>query len=114
LRDAVAVGDGVLIYHSSCRPAGVAGVARVTRAAYPDPDQFDVESRYYDPKSREENPRWYRVDLAFEHKLPTLLALADIKANPQLEGMVLLRQPRLSVQPVTEAEWSVITTWARR
>lgn len=109
LRDVVRVGDGVLVYHSSCRPAGVAGIARICRAAYPDPDQFDPDSRYYDPKSTVGDPRWFRVDLVFVRKLPVLVTLADIKNNPALADMVLLRQPRLSVQPVTSDEWTLLT-----
>lgn len=114
LRDKVAVGDQVLIYHSSCKLVGVAGTGKVVQAAYPDPDQFNPESKYYDPKAGEDNVRWYRVDVVFGEKFPQVLALKTIKAMPGLEDMVLLKQGRLSVQPVTTKEWQQIVKAARR
>ncbi len=110
LRDRVAEGDQVLIYHSSCKRVGVAGTAEVVRAGYPDPDQFDPESKYYDPKASADNPRWYRVDVVFRSKFSELVPLPRLKATPGLENMVLLKQGRLSVQPVTEQEWQIITS----
>ena len=108
LRDHVAVGDGVLIYHSSCRAVGVVGTAQISRSAYVDPDQFDANSPYYDAKATAETPRWYRVDLVFMAKFSQLVPLALIKATPNLADMVLLRQSRLSIQPVTEPQWQLI------
>lgn len=108
LRDKVGVGDEVLIYHSSCKQVGVAGTATVVRAAYPDPDQFDPESKYYDPKASENNVRWYRVDVVFQSRFSRLVPLAELKATPGLENMVLLKQGRLSVQPVTRKEWRIV------
>lgn len=113
LRDRVAVGDEVLIYHSSCKTVGVAGTGRVVRAAYPDPAQFDPDSKYYDPKASEDAVRWYCVDVVFGEKFPEVLPLARLKAMPGLENMVLLRQGRLSVQPVTASEWRQIIEAAR-
>lgn len=108
LRDQVQEGDEVLIYHSSCKRVGVAGTARVVREGYPDPDQFNPENKYFDPKADPENPRWYRVDVVFTGKFARFLPLTDIRAHPALQDMVLLRQGRLSIQPVTTAEWTLI------
>ena len=108
LRDRVTVGDGVLVYHSACARPAVVGTAVVTRAAYPDPAQFDPESPYHDPRADQDAPRWFCVNIRFERKFSTPLALADIKQMPELADMVLVRQGRLSIQPVTEREWSTI------
>lgn len=101
------LGDHALFYHSNADPPGAAGVAEVSREAYPDPAQFDPKSDYYDPKSDPKNPRWVRVDVRFVQKLPHLVSLATLKADPELEGM-LVRKPgmRLSVQPVDEAHFA--------
>lgn len=114
LRDQVAVGAQVLIYHSSCKEVGVAGIAKVVSAPYPDPLQFDPESPYFDPKSPTDNPRWVSVDIAFVEKFDRVLRLQAIKAMPELAGMVLIRQGRLSVQPVQAPEWRAIVAAARR
>lgn len=108
LRDEVARGDEVFIYHSSCKQVGIAGTARVCRAAYPDPDQFDPGSRYFDPKSKTGDPRWFCVDVVFDRKFDRLIPLSELKQQPGLENMVLLKQGRLSVQPVTAAQWRII------
>jgi predicted RNA-binding protein with PUA-like domain len=113
LRDRVAEGDEVLIYHSSCRTVGVAGTGKVVRAAYPDPAQFDPDSKYYDPRASRDNVRWYCVDVIFGEKFPEVLPLAQLKQMPGLENMVLLKQGRLSVQPVTASEWRQILEAAR-
>ena len=98
-------GDQVLFYHSSTNPTGVAGVAKVVSKAYPDPTQFDPKSRYHDKKSTPGQPRWWLVDIAFVRKLERVVCLREIKSEPSLEDMVLVRNSRLSVQPVTEAEY---------
>ena len=109
LRDQVKVGDKVFIYHSSCADVGIAGIARVIRAAYPDPSQFDSGSAYFDAGSRPESPRWISVDVRHEKTLKHLLPLAALKANPALVDMPLVRRGnRLSVMPVTTAEWQAI------
>ncbi|GAB3280515.1 EVE domain-containing protein [Parahaliea aestuarii] len=105
LRDAVQQGDQVLIYHSQCRPVGVAGTAEVVRAGYPDPAQFDPQSHYFDARASQEAPRWYCIDIRFVSAFPHTVTLADIKSEPALEDMVLRRQGRLSVQPVSPQEW---------
>jgi predicted RNA-binding protein with PUA-like domain len=108
LRDQVAVGDEVLIYHSSCKHIGVAGTARVTRDAYPDPDQFNPDSKYFDSKATDDNVRWYCVDVVFAEKFDRLIPLAELKIQHELKDMMLLKQGRLSVQPVTTEEWHLI------
>jgi len=108
LRDQAAVDDEVFIYHSSCKNVGVVGTAKVVTAAYPDPTQFDPESDYYDPKSTQESPRWVSVDIQVTKTFPRIISLTEIKAQSALENMVLVKQSRLSTQPVTKTEWDFI------
>jgi len=109
LRDDIQPDDRVLYYHSRTKPPHVVGVARVTRGGYPDPTQFDPEAKYFDPKSNPESPRWFVVDLVPEGKLAQIVSLADLKANPALEGMPVIRRgQRLSVQPVDEAHFAEV------
>jgi predicted RNA-binding protein with PUA-like domain len=110
MRDGMQVGDGVLFYHSSCEVPGVAGIAEVASAAYPDPSQFDRKSDYYDAASKREEPRWYLVDVKFKRKLKRTIALTELKERAaELEGFPLLaRGNRLSVLPVTTAQWDFI------
>lgn len=106
LRDEVNVGDGVLFYHSNAKPPGIAGIARVTRSGYPDPTQFDTESKYFDPKATEAKPRWFVVDIEFVSKLDEVVSLASLKADEALDGMLVTRKgQRLSVQPVEDRHW---------
>jgi predicted RNA-binding protein with PUA-like domain len=108
MRDAMRPGDGVLFYHSSCAEPGIAGLAQVASAAYPDPTQFDAASPYADPKSRPEAPRWLSVDVRLLRKT-RLLPLARMRQCPALATMrVLQRGNRLSVTPVTESEWAAV------
>ena len=108
LREA-AVGDGVIFYHSSADPPAAVGAATIARAAYPDATQFDAKSDYFDADSKKDEPRWFVVDVKFAEKFPRAVTLAELRANPALEGMVLLRKgSRLSVQPVTAAEWKIV------
>ena len=102
-------GDRALYYHSNASPSGIVGIARVVREAYPDPTALDSRSEYHDPKSTPENNRWSLVDFKFEKKSRELIPLAEIKKVRELKDMVLLNNSRLSVQPVTAAEWRVIT-----
>ena len=115
LRDEIAKGDGVLFYHSSCAVPGVAALAKVVREGYPDATQFEEGSKYYDPKSKPENPRWFVVDVKADKKLARLVPLSELRDTPGLEDMPLLRKGmRLSVQPVAEAEWDIIVGLAKR
>ncbi|MDQ2077284.1 EVE domain-containing protein [Marinimicrobium sp. ABcell2] len=114
LRDQVQVGDEVFVYHSQCKVPGVAGIARVVKNAYPDPAQFDPESDYFDPKASPDQPRWYAVDVQFVDKFAQVVPLKALKQETALEDMVLLKQGRLSVQPVKASEWQHIVKLAQR
>jgi predicted RNA-binding protein with PUA-like domain len=108
MRDAMRAGDGVLFYHSSCAEPGIAGIAEVASAAYPDPTQFDSASKYFDPKATRDNPRWQLVDVRALRKT-RLLTLPELRAHPELAQMqILQRGNRLSITPVTTAEWRCI------
>jgi predicted RNA-binding protein with PUA-like domain len=109
MRDGMRVGDGVFFYHSNCAEPGIAGIAEVASDAYPDPSQFDPKSKYFDPGSSRDNPRWMLVDVKFVKKLGRTITLDELKNHPKLEGMTLLRKGnRLSVMPVDAAEWKYI------
>jgi predicted RNA-binding protein with PUA-like domain len=108
MRDAMQVGDGVLFYHSSCAEPGIAGIAEVASQAYPDKSQFDRKSDYYDPASKKDAPRWVNVDVRALKKT-RLVPLHELRQHKALQKMVLLRPGnRLSITPVTEAEWKYI------
>jgi len=108
------VGDLVLFYHSNADPPAIAGIAEVVRTAYPDDTQFDKLSHHYDPASTPEVPRWDMVDIKYRETFKTSLPLDRLKQEPRLKDMVLLRKgSRLSVQPVTDSEWTVIMKLAR-
>ena len=108
MRDGMKVGDGVLFYHSSCPEPGIAGIARVASGIKPDPTQFDPKSPYYDPASKKDDPRWLLVDVQALRKT-RLLALTELRANPELADLVVLRKGnRLSITPVEPAHWRVI------
>ena len=105
------VGDGVLFYHSSCAVPAIVGIAKVASVAYPDPTQFDPKSDYFDAKSTREEPRWSLVDVAFERKLKRAIPLEEIKQHTDAlgEGFALTqRGSRLSVSPVTSAQWKLL------
>ncbi|WP_445360630.1 EVE domain-containing protein [Microbulbifer sp. EKSA005] len=108
LRDKVKEGDGVLFYHSACKVPAVVGTAEVVRSAYPDPAQFDPESKYFDPKASEDKPRWYCVDIRWRSEFQRPVPLAEIKGISQLAEMVLVKQGRLSIQPVSGDEWQLL------
>ncbi|MBL8962270.1 MAG: EVE domain-containing protein [Gemmatimonadetes bacterium] len=109
MRDQMQVGDEVFIYHSNAEPPGIAGIAQVASSAYPDPTQFDPTDPHYDPDSSRESPRWMQVDVKAVKKLPRFVPLDALRANPKLAGMRLLqRGNRLSITPVTAAEWRAI------
>jgi len=104
------VGDLVFFYHSQTNPLAIIGIARVVRGAYPDPTQFDPSSHYFDSQSTPENPRWDTVDIQYHREFSAPISLPQLKEIPGLENMVLLRKgSRLSVQPVTEREWLIVT-----
>ena len=109
MRDQMRPGDGVLFYHSSCADPGIAGIAEVAGAPYPDATQFDRKSDYYDPKAKKDRPRWFNVDVKALRKT-RLVPLAELRRHAPLAGMVLLRPGnRLSITPVSAAQWMYIT-----
>ena len=115
LRDGVKRGDKVFIYHSSCKLVGIAGVAEVVRDGYPDTTQFNPESKYYDPKSSQDNPRWYRVDVKFVEKFSSVLPLSVIKTMDGITELPLVKKGgRLSIMPVEEAEWQQLYAAAKQ
>ncbi|MFN9210553.1 MAG: EVE domain-containing protein [Betaproteobacteria bacterium] len=108
MRDAMRVGDGVLFYHSSCAEPGIAGLAEVASAAYPDATQFDPASPYYDAKSTPEAPRWLLVDIRAVRKT-RLVSIAELRAHHELAAMAVLRRGnRRSITPVAASEWRFI------
>ncbi len=109
MRDLMRVGDGVLFYHSSCPQPGIAGIARVASEVYPDPTQFDPASPYFDPQSRPEEPRWLLRDVQALTKT-RLIGLAELRDTPALADMLVLKRGnRLSITPVSEEHWRIIT-----
>jgi predicted RNA-binding protein with PUA-like domain len=105
---AMAVGDAVLFHHSSAKPPGVAGLARVVRTGVVDETQFDPDGKYYDPKATRDVPIWDCVEVEYVATLPHFVSMDRIRAEPALAGMLLLRPGRLSVQPVTQGEYEAI------
>lgn len=109
MRDEMQIGDGVLFYHSNAKPAGVVGIARVCSKPYPDHTAFDNKSKYYDPKSTRESPRWIMVDVEFVSRFDGILSLAELREIPGLEDMMVTRKGmRLSIQPVTKEEFQIV------
>lgn len=108
---AMRAGDLVFLYHSNATPSAIVGVAEVARAAYPDPSVDDPRHAMYDPKRQGE--AWAAVDLAFHSRLPRPVTLAEVKAERSLAKMALVRISRLSVQPVTKAEWAAVHKLAK-
>jgi len=114
MRDEMQLGDGVLFYHSSCPEPGIAGLAEVASAAYPDATQFDAQSHYFDAKSPPEAPRWLHVDVKLVRKT-RLLPLAEMRETPSLASMVILKRGnRLSITPVTADEWHAVRALLER
>ena len=108
-------GDRVLFYHSNAEPPGVAGVAEVVREAYPDTAQFDPKSDYFDPKSPQDKPRWFMVDVGFVQRFPAVLPLPELKAEAALEGMEVLRKgSRLSGTAVSKEHFDHVLKLARK
>ena len=103
------VGDEVLFYHSNAEPSGVAGLARVSKAAEADKLQFDKKSEYYDEKATKEKPRWFCVQVEFVEKFPEVISLAELHQNEKLADMMVLKKgQRLSVQPVSDKHFEIV------
>src|SRR5258708_31460073 len=101
---AMKIGDMVFFYHSSVDPSAIVGTMEIVRESYPDPTQFDPKNIHYDPGSAPEAPRWFQVEVKFVEAFDRPMTLVEIRRHPFLKNMVLLKQGRLSVQPVTSAE----------
>jgi predicted RNA-binding protein with PUA-like domain len=115
MRDDMKVGDKVLFYHSSSKPTAVVGTARIVREAYPDATAWDPNDKHYDPKSSPGETVWTVVELQAGERLPNPVTLADVKANPKLKDMLLIRKgQRLSIQPVAEEEYDEIVAMGNR
>lgn len=109
MRDQMKIGDLAFFYHSSCKVPAVVGVMKVHSKAYTDPTQFDPESKYYDPKSQPDNPRWQLVDMEFVEKFDRPVPLSTLRTIAELSEMKLLKKGnRLSILPLTPSEWEVI------
>lgn len=113
MRDEMSKGDRVLFYHSATKVPAIVGTAVIARKAYPDNTAWDPDSRYFDPKSGPENPRWVMVDIRFQQAFAQPLSLQELRENPVLKDMMLLRRGmRLSIQPVTQAEYEAVLQMA--
>lgn len=110
LRDTIQVGDRVLFYHSNIPEPAVVGVAEVVRAGYPDTTALNPHAEHFDPKASTDAPIWYMVDVRYREPLQRAVTLESIKQNPLLADMPLVKRSRLSIQPVTDAEWHIILT----
>ncbi len=111
IRDAIAVGDEAFLYHSSCEPAGITGIVRVVRAAYPDPTAFDQHDDHYDAASKPDQPRWYAFDVQLARRFRHMVTLDALRAHAatDLAGLMILRTGnRLSITPVDTAHWRFI------
>ncbi|MEM8734556.1 MAG: EVE domain-containing protein [Planctomycetota bacterium] len=109
MRDDMKVGDLVLYYHSNAEPPGIAGVCKIVREGYPDHTAFDAKDKHFDPKSKKSEPTWYMVDVQLVEKFGSEISLPELKAMPELDGMVLLQKgSRLSVQPVSKEHFETI------
>ena len=110
MRDEMKLGDQVFFYHSNTQPPGIVGIMEIAREAYPDPTAFDPNSKYHDPKSDPDNPRWVMVDVKFKRRLKRIITLDELKGHAEALGdfALLRRGNRLSVMPVTEAQWAYV------
>ena len=114
LRDVMRVGDGVLFYASNADPSGVTGLASICRAGYPDHYAWQAGHKYFDARGTEADPVWYMVDVEFVERFAATVPLATLKRTPGLEEMMVTKKgSRLSVQPVTRAEYDVVTALGR-
>jgi len=109
MRDQMKLGDLVFFYHSNCDEPGIVGIMEVVRESYPDHTAFDPQSKYFDPKSSPEAPRWFMVDIKYVRHTSRVISLAEMKEHEALENMPLVRKGnRLSIMPVTQQEWEYI------
>lgn len=110
-RDTMSMGDLAFFYNSNSDPSGIIGIMEIVSEAYPDPTQFDPTSHYFDPKSPLDAPRWLLRDVSFREKFARVVPLAELRTIPGLEEMLVIKKgQRLSVLPVAEDEWRLITS----
>ena len=109
MRDQMKIGDGAFFYHSNTKPLAIVGTMNIVSESYPDPTQFDPDSKYFDPASTHDSPRWMLVDVQFTMRFDPPVTRERIRETPGLEDMMLLKKgSRLSIQPVTPREWQII------
>lgn len=114
LRDQIKLGDRAFFYHSNANPSAVVGIVECVREGYPDDTQFDRNSPYYDPDSPGDKPRWFQVDVRAVERLARPVSITELRLDPALKSMALLRISQLSVQPVTPVEWKAVLKHAQR
>jgi predicted RNA-binding protein with PUA-like domain len=115
MRDDMKIGDKVLFYHSNAKPPGVVGTAKIVKESYPDFTAFDAKNKHFDPKSKQDSPTWFMVDIKLDKKFKRLIPLDELKSNKALDGMVLLQKgSRLSVQPVSKKHFDLIVKLAAK
>jgi len=115
MRDEMQKGDGVLFYASNADPSGVTGLAEIVRAGYPDHTAWEKGHKYFDPATKKDAPAWFMVDIGFVERFPGVVALETLKATKGLESMMVTQKgSRLSVQPVTKAEYEIVARLGRR
>ncbi len=113
LRDEIKIGDGVLFYHSNCLEPSIVGLAKVVRDGYPDHTALDPRAKHFDPKSTDDKPLWFMVDVQYLCPLPKPLSRDDLRRHPLFAGMGVLRKGnRLSVQPVLAEEWQAVLAFS--
>lgn len=108
-RDSMSVGDMAFFYHSNAAPSGIVGTMKIVSEPYPDPTQFDPNSKYFDPKAPEDGSRWILRDVDFVEKFDRIISLKELQETPGLEDMMVTKKgQRISVMPVAEAEWNIV------
>ena len=113
MRDGMKKGDSVLFYHSNAEPPGIAGIAKIDKESYPDFTAWDAKDAHFDPKSPKEKPLWFMVDVQYSKKFKNFISLEELKAQPSLKGMLVLKRGmRLSVQPVEKKHFDIICKMA--
>lgn len=109
MRDQMKKGDLVFFYHSNCKEPGIVGIMKIAKESYPDFTSWNPDSKYFDPKSTEDNPRWFMVDVKHVRTFKRTITLSELKQHPELADLPLLRKGnRLSINPVTEEQWNFI------
>lgn len=111
MRDEMKVGDLALFYHSNALPSGVAGICEITKVGIPDDTSWNPKSKYYDPKTDPDNPRWIMVEVKFVKKFPAIIPLSELRKAPELKEMMILKKgSRLSITPLKKREFDYISS----